>query len=71
MILKLILFAIIGIFLYKLLGGQLPTIGRGKGTPKKSTPEGDTMVECNKCGTFVSVEEATLRGGKYYCDECK
>lgn len=70
MILKLIIFAIVGLFIYKLLGGQLPSLGKKAGTPKRKDAEGDTMVECSKCGTFVSVEETTLINGKYYCDEC-
>ena len=70
MILKLIVFAIIGIFVYKLFGGQLPSLGKKTGTPKRKDAEGDTMVECSKCGTYVSVEETTLINGKYYCDEC-
>ena len=70
MILKLIIFAIAGLFVYKLFGGQLPGFGRKVGAPKRKESEGDTMVECSKCGTFVSVEETTLINGKYYCDEC-
>ncbi len=31
----------------------------------------DTMVECPKCGTYVSKDEAILSNGKYYCSkEC-
>lgn len=31
----------------------------------------DTLVECPKCGTFVSKDEAILSNGKYYCSkEC-
>ena len=70
MILKLIIFAVAGIFIYKLLGGQLPTLGMKKAAKKEKTPEGDTLVECKKCGTYVTIDEATLISGKYYCDEC-
>jgi uncharacterized protein len=70
MILKLIIFAAIGIFIYKLMGGQLPTLGKKSTKPKVKKPESDTLVECTKCGTYVTIEEATLIGGKYYCDEC-
>ncbi|SFV90140.1 hypothetical protein MNB_SV-4-1256 [hydrothermal vent metagenome] len=67
---KLIIFAAVGLYVYKLLGGQLPGLGKKKGTPKRKDVEGDTMVECSKCGTYVSVEETTLINGKYYCSEC-
>jgi len=31
----------------------------------------DTLVECPKCGTFVSKDDAILSSGKYYCSkEC-
>ncbi|MCF6205420.1 MAG: hypothetical protein L3J47_00810 [Sulfurovum sp.] len=70
MILKLIIFAAIGIFIYKLMGGKLPSVGM-KSKPKvKKNPDSDTLVECSKCGTYVTIEEATLINGKYYCDEC-
>ena len=29
------------------------------------------MVECKKCGTYITLNEALLRDGKYFCsDEC-
>ena len=68
MILKLIIFAVAGYFIYKLLGGQLPTIGTKSKAEKKL--DEDTLVECSKCSTYVTVKEAVLMNGKYYCDEC-
>ncbi|PZT48668.1 hypothetical protein B6S12_02170 [Helicobacter valdiviensis] len=39
-----------------------------KNTPKK--PE-EVMVECVKCGVYVSSKEAIIQDGKYYCSrEC-
>ena len=70
MILKFIIFAAIGIFIYKLLGGKLPTLHTAKSKPKAKKPDSDTLVECSKCGTYVTVEESILINGKYYCDEC-
>ena len=39
---------------------------------KKPLPkESETMVECSKCGTFVSNKEAIIKDGRYYCSkEC-
>jgi len=33
--------------------------------------EEDDMVECKKCGTYITLNEALLRDGQYFCsDEC-
>jgi len=69
MILKLIIFAAVGIFIYKLLGGELPSLKSAK-KKKDNTKEVDTMVECEKCGTYISHTEAIVIKGKFYCDEC-
>jgi len=69
MILKLLLFGAIALFIYRLAGGELPKLGRKK-TIKKRKSEEETMVECSKCGTFVSPKESVLVNGKYLCDEC-
>ena len=39
--------------------------------PKKKDVQAETMVECKKCGTFVSPTEAILSSGEYFCSsEC-
>ena len=31
----------------------------------------EVMVECKKCGTFVSIKEAIIKDSNYYCSkEC-
>lgn len=41
-----------------------------KSKKSKKEPE-DIMVECQKCGTYVSNKEAIIKNGKYYCSkEC-
>ncbi len=67
MILKLIIFAVAGYFIYKFFGGELPSIGKSK-TEKKL--DEDTLVECEKCSTYVTIKESVIINGKYYCDEC-
>ena len=37
--------------------------------PKADDDEEDTMVPCAKCGTYVAVDEAIIKTGRYYC--CK
>jgi len=67
MILKLIVFAVAGYFIYKILGGKLPSIGKSK---EQRELDEDTLVECEKCSTYVTVKESVIIGGKYYCDDC-
>lgn len=32
----------------------------------------DDMVECKKCGTYITLNEALLQDGSYFCsDECR
>ncbi len=76
MILKLILFAILGFAVYKLFGGKLPRVGSNKKgkIPKDEDQkkiEEDTLVECQKCGTYVTYKESIIVKGKIYCSkEC-
>ena len=76
MILKLIIFALIGVAIYKLLGGSIPSLNRDKKEkmPKDDDPkkiEEDTLVECVECGTYVTYKEAIIIKGKIYCStEC-
>jgi len=67
-ILKLLIFAIAGVMIYKFFGGKLPSIG--KSASEKKLDE-DTLVECEKCSTYVTVKESIIISGKYYCSkEC-
>ena len=77
MLLKLLLLAILGIAVYRLFGGTLPTIKKSSVRTKPRPDDtqtkqidGDTLVECAQCGTYVTVKEAIIIGGRYYCDEC-
>ena len=68
MILKLLIFAIAGVMIYKFFGGKLPSIGKSAAEKKL---EEDTLVECEKCATYVTVKESIIVHGKYYCSkEC-
>lgn len=43
----------------------------GSGPSKKDKKLEDIMVECAKCGTFVSSKEALIKDGQYFCSkEC-
>lgn len=68
MILKLLLFGMLGLLIYKLLGGKLPQFKKSSSQKKL---EEDTLVECATCQTYVTVKESIIVGGKYYCSpEC-
>ena len=68
MILKLLVFAIVAVLIYKFFGGRFPKIGRSSHEKKLDQ---DTLVECAKCSTYVTVKESIIVHGKYYCsDEC-
>jgi uncharacterized protein len=71
MILKIIIFAIIALYIYKLFGGKIPSLKDiAKANREKNDLEADTLVECCKCGTYITHKEAIIKGGKFYCDEC-
>jgi uncharacterized protein len=76
MIFKLILLAAVIYVVYILFFREGNLIEKMKEsaskTPKKSDEKDvDTVVECQKCGVYVSVDEAILKDGKYYCSkEC-
>ncbi len=36
---------------------------------KNQAPKGDVMMECEKCETFVSEDEAIIKDGKFYCSK--
>lgn len=74
MILKVILFAIVGLLIYKFFGGQLPSFknSASKKSASQKKLEEDTLVECETCGTYVTLKESELIQGKYYCSkECR
>jgi len=68
MILKLLIFAIAGLVIYKFFGGKLPTLGK---TAQEKKLDDDTLVECKTCQTYVTVKESIIVSGEYYCSrEC-
>jgi len=72
MLLKLLIVAVAGVMIYRFFGGKIPLLDseRKPRSKAKEKEKEETMVECSKCGTFVSVKESILINGKYYCDEC-
>jgi len=67
MIFKLIILIAIVYFIYRALGGSFSV---PKSKPKESVDDSNELVECSKCGVYITKKEAIFKGGKYYCDEC-
>ena len=76
MIFKLIILALIVYVIYTLFFKEGNLIDKMKEASSKPSKKGDdqdvdTVVECQKCGVYVSIDEAILKDGKYYCSkEC-
>lgn len=70
MILKILFLIIILVLIYLFFF----KVSRGDKSPKKSNNpklQGETMVECPACGTFVSNKEAIIKNGQFFCSrEC-
>ncbi|CAD7287780.1 hypothetical protein LMG7974_00663 [Campylobacter majalis] len=41
-----------------------------KSRKKDEQRDVQSFVQCDKCGTFISLDEAILSSGKYICKEC-
>ncbi len=67
-ILVLVLIGLVYFFFIK----KKPLPGESqKSKKKKEKLDEDDMVECKSCGTYITLKEALLRDGEYFCsDEC-
>ena len=72
MILKLIIFALIAGFIYRLMGGNIPFIDRDKSRKSKHDfGEIEATSECATCGTYMTEDDALIYKRKSYCStEC-
>ncbi len=72
MILKLIIFSIVALIVYKFVGGRLPQLGAMKKKRDEDKKiEEDTLIECENCSVFVTYKESIIVKGKAYCSkEC-
>ncbi|SFV51891.1 hypothetical protein MNB_SV-9-1372 [hydrothermal vent metagenome] len=75
MILKFIVFTLVGLVAYKFITGRLPFLTNSNNKKLNQDDEkkieDDTLIECDKCGTFVTYKESIIVKGKVYCSkEC-
>ncbi len=70
--LKLLIIGGILYALYRVAGGRiLPERKADRRDSAEEPEEGETLVECSKCSTYVVKKEAIFYQGKYYCSaEC-
>jgi len=71
--LKLLIIGGVLYALYRFAGGRILPRRDKSSSPDSPVPEedGDTLVECSRCSTYVVKKEAFLFKGKYYCSrEC-
>ena len=72
MLLKILLtLAVIGLIYFIFFKPkQIKPDNRTK-TKGNEAPESDDMVACEACDTYVRVDEAFIKNGRYYCsNEC-
>ncbi len=69
MIKWLLVIGVIAAVYYFFIKKSTPLPPKPKQKSSKKVPKEDTMVPCEECGVFVSVEEAFLKDGKYYCSK--
>ncbi len=66
-ILVIVLIALV----YFLFIKKKPLPGENKKNSTSKKAQDDDMVACKKCGVYVSLNEALLQNGEYFCsDEC-
>ena len=77
MILKLLIFAIIGIVIYRFLGGRISFLNRNRREEAKSRDSDNDFTqvaptsECSECGTYMTEYDAIIYHKKSYCsNEC-
>ena len=75
MILRLIIFAIIAIVIYRFLGGRIAFLNRKREFQDRDSDNDFTKVaptsECAECGTYMTEDDAIIYHKKSYCsNEC-
>ncbi len=66
-ILVIVLIAVVYFFFIK----KKPLSDESQHNKKNKNKESDDMVACKTCGTYISLNEALLQNGEYFCsNEC-
>ncbi|MDD3343672.1 MAG: PP0621 family protein [Sulfurospirillaceae bacterium] len=71
MLTKLLIFGIVIFCIYFFFFKTKRTEEVSKKETKKKSIDGETMVECKVCSTFISDKESIIKDGAFYCSkEC-
>lgn len=62
---KLLMLILVVAFIYLFI---IPSFRKSSKNDDKK--EVQNFIECDKCGTYIDIKEATLSGGKYICNDC-
>jgi len=54
--------------IYFLFVKKRPAVAHGTPSQTKAVDD-DTLVPCENCGTFISIKEAFIKEGSYYCSK--
>jgi len=69
MLIKALVLAAIFFIIYIMFFKKPDIEVQTKRKKKKPALKGDIMMECEKCGTFISEDEAIIKDGKFYCSK--
>lgn len=71
MLTKILIFGIVLFCIYVFFFKTKRTEDVSRSSSKRKTIEGETMVECKHCSTFISDKESIIKDGAFYCSkEC-
>jgi uncharacterized protein len=62
----LVIGVIAAIYFLFIKKSALPASGK---KPDAKKGDDDTMVPCEECGVYITVDEAFIKEGKYYCSK--
>jgi hypothetical protein len=67
-LLKLIIFAIVAVIIYRFTGGKVPYMDKKKPSDEKHEfGKIETTSECATCSTYMTEEDAIIYQKKAYC----
>ena len=71
MLVKILIFVAALFLIYIFFFKNKRKIEIQKHKDEKKTLEGDTMVECVQCATFITDKDAIIKDGQFFCSkEC-
>ncbi len=69
MLIKILLLLVVLYYLYKLFGGKFELTKKSEPKEDKEVDE-NTLVECSKCGVYITKKEAKILDKEIICTDC-